>query len=243
LENSLLAITGNPDNSLHIEGTTKVKIFEFLSSLNQNSAYPKRVVHLHGKYDARESIILCGQEYLEKYGFPVKLPDGTLFDKIKKGKLASEEFQKLLMNYGYEWPLRRKLLWSILATRRVVFFGFSMSDPYFQKMFDYVSSDINPFGSDTHFLILRITRKDKISSFQFAQQLKSQYGIETVFFTDDESFKGLENFILEIGNELLEKRSEEKEQVNTQLGPNSINENLNEKLLLLNKKQIFDENK
>ncbi|MGN6602745.1 MAG: SIR2 family protein [Ginsengibacter sp.] len=243
LENSLLATTGNPDNSVHFEGTTKVKIFEFLSSLNQNSAYPKRVVHLHGKYDARESIVLCGEEYLEKYGFPVKLPNGTLFGQIKNGKLAEEEFKKLLLNYGYEWTLRRKLLWSILATRRVVFIGFSMNDPYFTKMFDFVSNDLNPFGSDTHFLILRITRQNKISCFQFAERLKAQYGIETVFFIDDENFKGLENFVLEIGNELQEPKTEEKEEVTKKSVQTSMNEEVNEKLLRLNRKQIFDENK
>ena len=38
------------------------------------------------------------------------------------------------------WTLHRKLLWAVLATRRVVFIGFSMEDPYFDNMLETVSA-------------------------------------------------------------------------------------------------------
>lgn len=243
LESALINVTKKPDNSIYIEGLSKVKVYEFLLSLNQSSSYPKRVIHLHGRYDVPASIILCEEEYKTKYGFAIKTPSTSLFDQIKIGSLTKEEFETLLLNYGYEWTLRRKLLWSILATRRVVFIGFSLRDPYFIKMLEFISDDLNPFGFDTHFLILRITQENKDRSFQFAERVKDSYGIETIFFEDDESFKGLEKFILEMGNKILPKTPS---QINvddkSEMG-NSTNEELTNKLMLLNKKQIYNEDK
>ena len=203
LESALITITRNPDNSLCFEGENKVKIYEFLASLNPNVNTTRRVIHLHGKYDVNNSIILGGKEYSSKYGFTINTPVDSLYDQIQEGHISKEKFQELLVSYGYEWPIRRKLLWTLLAARRIVFFGFSMNDPYFIKMLDFVKEDLSTYEAETHYVVLRITQNNKQRAFDFARRLKNDYGIETVFFEDDEKFDGLEKFVQELGNEIL----------------------------------------
>ena len=89
-------------------------IHEFLLSRNNDPRIPQRIAHLHGLYRYRESIILSADDYIKNYGMRVK----------KTGEGPGNEER---------WTLHRKLLWAILATRRVVFVGFSMDDPYFKK--------------------------------------------------------------------------------------------------------------
>ncbi len=202
LEHALTVVTGKPNNSLHFEGTTKNKIHEFLQSLNFNRSFNKKlIVHLHGIYDTAASIVLSGKEYSSKYGFEIGNNEDTLFDQLQGGNLSRERLNTLLIKYGYEWPLRRKLLWSLLATRRIVFIGFSMKDPYFMKMLDFVQDDLSTYYTEAHFLILRVTPQSLKQSIDQANHMKSEYGIQTVFFhDDDESYTGLGQFIAELEN-------------------------------------------
>lgn len=204
LENALNNIKRNVDYSLQFEGSVKVKLYEFLQSLNLNSKLTKRVLHLHGKYDVRESIVLGGKEYESKYGFALASNEDEIFDQLQGGDISKEQFQQLLLQYGYEWPIKRKILWSILATRRVVFIGFSLDDPYFRRMLDHVKEDLSTYWAETHFLVLRVTKTSKDRSLAFAELIKNEYGIVTVFYEDEEkSYKGFENFIYELGAEIL----------------------------------------
>ncbi|WP_185286181.1 SIR2 family protein [Chryseobacterium indologenes] len=203
LENALTAVTGSLSNSLHFEGNTKRKIHEFLQSLNFSSSPKRMIAHLHGIYDIEKSIILSGKEYSSKYGFELDNNTDTLFDQLKGTFISKEQLDELLIRYGYEWPLRRKLLWSLLATRRIVFIGFSMSDPYFIKMLDFVKDDLSTYNTETHFLILRITPSSAVRSLEYAALLKREYGIQTFFFQDeDNSYIGLKQFISELENQI-----------------------------------------
>ena len=83
------------------------------------------------------------------------------------------------------WTFHRKLLWAVLATRRVVFVGFSMEDPYFNKMLEIVSADLWDWDKSIHFAIMGISaedREDIQDSKDKADRLKSKYGIDTVFY-------------------------------------------------------------
>lgn len=195
LEHALLKIAPSADMSLH-PGSHKKKVYEFLQSLNEKDP-PKKVMHLHGIFNDEESIILGSQEY-SKYGFVPEAKQDMLYDQISKGPVSREEFQELLIQYGYEWPLRRKILWSLLATRRIFFVGFSASDPYFVQMFEFIKQDLSTYNSRTHFLLLRVTKtsyeRDKLK----AKELK-EYGIETIFFFDEgEDDSALANIISEL---------------------------------------------
>ncbi|MES2331198.1 MAG: SIR2 family protein [Bacteroidota bacterium] len=203
LESALNTVNGNIENWLCLDNGSKRTIFEFIRSLDEKSTSLKKVLHLHGRYNIANSIVLCEEEYLQKYGFSIKEHDRSIYDEIKSGKLTEEHFNKLLLEFGYQWPIHRKMVWSLLATRRVVFMGFSMNDPYFLRMLQFVSDDLSPYDSDIHFLVLRITTENKEETLKFAAQLKERYGIETVLFPDDGNYKGFENFIAEMANELI----------------------------------------
>jgi hypothetical protein len=202
LENALGSVTGNGvDNSIWIDdGIEPAKIFEFLLSLNY-SQVTKRILHIHGKYDIKPSIILSESEYKAKYGFSITKPVKSLYQSVKEGLVSEEEFNSLLNQHGLVWTPHRKILWSLFATRRMVFIGFSMSDPYFQKMLDNVKEDLHTQEYSAHYLILRITLANKERVLAFSKNVKKKYGLETVFFEDDETFLGLERFIYEMENE------------------------------------------
>ena len=110
-------------------------IHEFLLARNNDPKIPQRIAHLHGMYRTPESIILSYNDYVTKYGLYVEQPNQYQSNKDK-------------------WTLHRKLLWSVLATRRVVFIGFSMDDPYFKKMLETVIEDLWGWDQSIHFAIM-----------------------------------------------------------------------------------------
>ena len=158
-------------------------IHEFLLARNNDPHIPQRIAHLHGIYRYQESIILSADDYIKKYGLRVEQ--------------TSE-------NKGNEdrWTLHRKLLWAVLATRRVVFVGFSMEDPYFNKMLEIVSADLWGWNKSIHFAIMGISaedREDIQDSKDKADRLKSKYGIGTVFYeVIEKSHKRLEDVFIDI---------------------------------------------
>lgn len=246
LENALTRVMGKPSDSLYFEGTAKDKIREFLASLNFHRSSRKFIVHLHGIYDKPDSIVLGGKEYSSKYGFEIGDNYDTLFDQLQDGELSRERLKHLLIKYGYEWPMRRKLLWSLLATRRIVFIGFSMSDPYFIKMLDFVKDDLSTYNAETHFLILRVTPSNFPRSVEHASRLKKEYGIQTVFFQEDDGiFSGLGKFIAELeyqvgsGGKNVEPVA--KDFAVEEGLPSHGDAALTEKLFSLSKKQYTDE--
>lgn len=195
LESALNKVAPAVNLSLHFEGSTATTIHEFLMSLNAHKSTTRKVAHLHGIYNIEDSIVLSETEYEHKYGFKVNQPEESLFEKVAAG-MSKEEFQHALLSYGYEWPLRRKLLWSLLATRRIVFIGFGMSDPYFIKMFEEIKKDLSTYYTESHFLVLRITENDKTQTMEFAKMLQTEYGIQTVFYLDKANdYGGLAKFV------------------------------------------------
>lgn len=245
MESALTAVSGFSSSTLHFEGTTKRKIHDFLTSLNYSRKKSKMIVHLHGVYDQPNSIVLGGREYASKYGFGLQENKETLLYQLNQGQITEERLNELLIKHGYEWPLRRKLLWALLATRRIVFFGFSMDDPYFIKMLEFVKDDVSTYNSETHFLVLRVTSNSIEKSLQRAKYLKSNYGITTVFFQDEEgNYEGLGRFIEELSDKILESKTE-----NSKIDPITVlspipegDKKITDQLFEISKKQNSDEN-
>ena len=240
-EDALNSITFRNEGSVRIDKTiAPAKIFEFLFSLNKGEV-PKRILHLHGVYDERESIILSGSEYQEKYGFKLGKPASTLYQKLQAG-VTEAEFNSLLSEFGMTWTQHRKILWSLFATRRLIFMGFSLSDPYFNQMLESVSKDLHTYGYDNHFLILRIKgKKEKERAFERGRILKRDYGIETVFFEDDDNGEGLSNFVLELDDRLNGKKGEpvntEKSETSADIPTKKGNVDLNQRLINLSRQR------
>ena len=141
-----------------------------------------------------------------------------------------------------------------MATRRIVYVGFSMNDPFFQMMHEIVSDDFGRFHSQTHFLLGRFPVNDDNAEAEitFAKKLKSDLGIQTVFFPDDETYSGLNNYIFRLNdmvnnmsgsdtNTVVAKNENITANVEITL-PENFLENFKNKALAVNKKIREDEN-
>ena len=186
-------------------------IHEFLLARNNDPHIPQRIAHLHGLYRYRESVILSANDYIKAYGQYVA--EDNEIENIKTE--GNDE-----VNTRDVWTLHRKLLWAVLATRRVVFVGFSMEDPYFNKMLEIVSTDLWGWNKSIHFAIMGISAGDKEDlqnskdkaqdSKDKADRLKSKYGIDTVFYeVFEKSHKRLEDIFADI-----KKQCENRSQLN-----------------------------
>ena len=153
-------------------------VHEFLLARNNDPHIPQRIAHLHGIYRYRESIILSVDDYIKNYGLRV--------ERKREDK----------------WTLHRKLLWAVLATRRVVFVGFSMEDPYFNKMLEIVIADLWGWNKSIHFAVMGISTdniEDAKDSKDKAERLKGRYGVDTVFYeVFKDSHQRLEDLFAEI---------------------------------------------
>ena len=159
------------DNSLFIEEDAACRISEFLISLDFKDKCSRRIAHLHGVYNRPKSIVLCADDYANVYNT----------SSISK-----------------QWSLHRKLLWAVLATRRVVFIGFSMKDPYFEEMLKLVISDLWRWNESIHYAIMDISARTANHSKERAQRLRKEYGTEIVFYENlDGSHRGMEQIINE----------------------------------------------
>ena len=164
-------------------------IHEFLLARNNDPHIPQRIAHLHGLHRYRESIILSSEDYVKKYGLRVR----------KNGEDQENEDR---------WTFHRKLLWAVLATRRVVFVGFSMEDPYFNKMLEIVSTDLWGWNKSIHFAIMGTSAGDIKDSRDKADRFKSKYGIETIFYEIlEKSHERLEDIFADIKKQ-CENRSQ-----------------------------------
>ena len=170
IDETPLVIGKDPPRLLH----------EFLLSRVNDPKIPQRIAHLHGMYRNPDSIILTLDDYSKSYGL-------------------HDEKASMHQRSADTWTLHRKLLWAILATRRVVFVGFSMEDPYFNKMLETVSADLWGWDKSIHFAIMRISRRNSDAPKRKAERLKDKYGVDTVFYEGaDDSHLGLYHIVAEI---------------------------------------------
>ena len=167
-------------------------IHEFLLARSNDPHISQRIAHLHGIYRYQDSIILSASDYVRNYGLRVK----------QTGEVQGNEGR---------WTFHRKLLWAVLATRRVVFVGFSMEDPYFNKMLEIVSTDLWGWDKSIHFAVMGISTEDSKNK---AKRLKSNYGVETVFYEVlEDSHQQLEDLFKEIAEQCEDRnRSVEETQ-------------------------------
>src|SRR3990172_8841970 len=130
------------------------------------------VLHLHGVYWTESSIILSADEYAEAYGIPdLGLPRGQPSADTHRTPPAPRTPSSLLL-----------LTTSLLATRRVVFLGFSLDDVYFTEVLRRVSNMLWEWRTATHFALMPIERERAKEHLLRADDVRSKMGIETVFY-------------------------------------------------------------
>ncbi len=181
------------DNWLVIDENSAGQVNEFLMAMNNDKRMTRRIAHLHGRFNLLSSIILSIEDYHRTYGL----------------RIAANHVQK-----DFEWTLYRKLLWAVLATRRVVFIGFSMKDPYFNKMLETVSADLWRWDKSIHFAIMSISSTNAENSKTRADGLRREDGVDTVFYEDsDNSHHGLDHILDEIDEECKIRNQPETDDV------------------------------
>jgi hypothetical protein len=192
------------DNSLIVTNELAQRVSEFFMSLDYN-LYPKRIAHLHGIYSDSNSIILSSGDYERAYGF-----DKDTF----KGETGA-------------WTLHKKLLWAILATRRVVFVGFSLNDPYLKIMLKLVSNDLWRWDDSIHYAIMGLSAGEDKANLEKtrAEYLKSNFGIGVVFYENvDGSHRALEHMVNDISRGCQSRQSKWMESINKSTERRLINE-------------------
>ena len=198
LEDALEAI-GKPaihKNSFVVNKNTAGQVHRFFLTMSDPDKIG--VAHLHGIYNDPERIILSSKDYEDAYGPPI-------IQEISKLNFFQKFWHQMRREENSDWTLHRKFLWAVLATRRVVFVGFSMKDPYFNKMLESVSNDLWRWGRPVHFAIMSISPKESeaLQTKHKAERFKRHYGIETLFYLDiDGKHQGLEDIIYGIAEEL-----------------------------------------
>jgi hypothetical protein len=157
-------------------GSNAHTISDYLLTMH-DSTRPS-VLHLHGEYSRTEEIILTRDDYEQAYGKPSTCRHC--------GTMASN------------WTLHRKLAWALLATRRLVFLGFSLNDPYVVQLLESVASDLWRHNEPIHFALTPIERpivsqEDAINQ---EERFREKYGVQLVFYDkQDSNHSGLEQLI------------------------------------------------
>lgn len=162
------------------------QLSNFLLSLHKNIKSAKKIAHLHGYHDRPKEIILTKQDY-EKYYF-------------KKEK--EEDSPQITTHF--------LVLWALIATRRIVFFGFGMKDPYLLQLLEDVRKRLWRWDTPTHINIAAINQKNAEEVKSQAVSLKDRYGVSTYFYENlDNSHKQLEILISELHNNCFPPKPKE----------------------------------
>jgi SIR2-like domain len=168
------------------------KVSEFLLSLDDPKR-SQRVAHLHGVDDVTEEIILSASDYQEAYGF----------EPARNGETLAPSGRN-------EWTLHRKIVWALLATRRVIFFGFSFTDPYVNQILRDVTVDLWSAGEARHFALAPLDQSI-INAAESRQREFLEYGVQVVFYDNlgakhVELTKLIEEAVQRFGNPAFPKR-------------------------------------
>jgi hypothetical protein len=194
------------DRSLVLEDDSTRSVSEFLASLNRDSGIPRRIAHLHGRFDRPKSIILTANDYSGKYHSRFSAAQRETIREVFRSAavgpqaVSVEGLIEQLESGIPPWSLHRKLLWSILATRRVVFIGFSLNDPYLGQMLELVTNDLWRWQEDHHFAIMALPDGDAAATKSNAERFQSKYSVGVVFYENREPqrHEGLNTLIEEI---------------------------------------------
>ena len=132
--------------------------------------------------------------------------------------LSSKDYQEAYEQEDSELTFRRGFLLSVLAGYHLVFVGFSMEDPYFNKMLEIFSKDFWGWDDSTHFAIMSISPESAEDSRTEAEDRKSKYGVATVFYENyDKRHQGLEDIVDEIAKSCHEAESDWLKQTNLRM--------------------------
>lgn len=152
-------------------------VSRFLRSISEQSKHQEcYVAHLHGRWDDTQNIILTDTDYAMAY-------DGG---SVGRGEGS-----------GRAVTLHRQLAWSLFATRRMVFIGCSMDDPYIKRLLDTVAKDLWEMDQPIHFAMLPLD-KSTVTSLCHQEATFLRYGLQVAYFDNlNETYCGLDQLLAE----------------------------------------------
>lgn len=169
--------TPDPDLCFPVNDETRPLVSKFLLALHKSLDFPKKVAHLHGYFSRQNEIILTKSDYEKCYNISLSSQTQDLFKP----------------------SLHFLVLWSLMATRRIVFFGFGMKDPYLIRLLENVCSELWQWERPTHINIASIESGTASVSKAYAEQLRERFGVDTFFYENEDSTHGrLESLIEEL---------------------------------------------
>ena len=146
------------------------RVLEFLRGLSVQNPDPA-VLHIHGYWENPEHIVLTPEDYDSRYRVlaptaPPPTPEISTPDRHLD-------------------TLHRKVVWSLLTMRPVVFVGFSLEDPAFDLMLEFVMKDFNlPRRPSRHFVLLPSCVHDGQAEVQEHQAVYlSRFGVLPIFYS------------------------------------------------------------
>ncbi len=110
------------------------------------------VAHLHGVYDFAKEIILTGSQYDSVYG-----SDGR-------------------------WTFLRRTIWALMTTRRLVFVGFGMDDPFISTLLKFVSGELWDRNGAVHYLITHVSADSERDPKAYRRALRAEMGVQSIFY-------------------------------------------------------------
>ena len=129
-----------------------------------DAALAELVIHLHGMNEHPESMVLTTDDYHRAYGIP-------------RGRSVAE-----VPATRNRRPYAKVLLSALMLTRRVIFVGFGMRDPFLMRVLQAVTEHSWEWEEPIHYAIMPIEEKDAQSRWEEAQRLRSKYGVEVLFY-------------------------------------------------------------
>jgi hypothetical protein len=152
-----------PDSGIIIKasGADRHRVSLFLRSIVETNEH-RYVGYLHGRHDDTENIILTASAYANAYGFELN-------------------GQQSMRNRAVTF--HRQLVWSLFATRRIVFFGCSMDDPYLKLLLDMVAGNLWERDQSIHFVALPVEEQSVASIDTLSTQFQ-RFGLQPVLFNN-----------------------------------------------------------
>jgi hypothetical protein len=129
-------------NLCHLDDRHRIE--RYLRKLYDPPERPTAILHLHGTYDKPENLVLSWDDYECHYN------DASRNDQLTVDASKGEGF-----------TFHRRVLWSLLTTRSLVFAGFGSDDAYFNNMMDVWHSDFNLREERAHVAIVGVTSESE----------------------------------------------------------------------------------
>ena len=146
------------------------RAFEFLRGLSAQNPHPA-VLHIHGYWDNPKHIALTSEDYDRLY----RVPTPTASPPAPEISTPDRDLD----------TLHRKVVWSLLTMRPVVFVGFRLEDPGFDLMLKFVMKDFDlPRRPSRHFALLPSCAHDSQAERQEHQAAYlSRFGVLPIFYS------------------------------------------------------------